>query len=564
MSNSEIVEIIELTTKLLELHAENEFKIKNYSIAAYNLDKVTQELALLTVAELAGLQGVGKSMAVKIEEIVKTGQLTELNELIVKTPEGVIEMFKIKGIGSKKIRLIWTELNITDTRELLLACQNGEVAKLKGFGEKIQAAIIESILFNQLNASKLRMDKAEVFANEILIKLKGYFDEDIEIVGQIPRKSQVVDLIQFLIKSDFPIQIQSKLQNLDFLVQTIADSSPFIWRGCVVGSHIPIEIIASKPIDFEQNKLIYNATEVHLAFNFGGSTLLSKTKSLKFENDFEFYQQIGLPFIIPSRREGVGEFEWFKHYNIDDLIQTEDLKGVLHNHSTYSDGQHTLKLMADYCLSNGYEYFGIADHSKSATYAKGLSEEKVFEQFKEIDEINKSYQNFRILKGIEADILGDGNLDYDADVLKHFDYVVASVHSNLKMNEEKAMSRVIKAIENPYTTILGHPTGRVLLTREGYPINHKKVIDACAANNVVIELNASPYRLDIDWRWIPYCLEKGVMISINPDAHEMKGIHDMNYGVAIAQKGGLVSNMTLNAKSLDEILVFLSKKSAIV
>jgi DNA polymerase (family X) len=252
--------------------------------------------------------------------------------------------------------------------------------------------------------------------------------------------------------------------------------------------------------------------------------------------------------------------EWAKTHQNDELVTWDNLKGILHNHSTYSDGKHSLERMATFCKELGFEYLGIADHSKSAGYANGLSVERVFEQHREIEKLNQQLAPFKILKGIEADILGDGSLDYDNAVLATFDYVVASVHSNLTMNYDKAMSRLVRAIENPYTTILGHPTGRLLLSRDGYPIDHKLIIDACAANKVVIEINASPWRLDIDWRWIGYCLEKGVMLSINPDAHETDGYFDMHYGVAIGRKGGLTSNMTFNAMTLTDIEVYLKNK----
>jgi DNA polymerase (family 10) len=266
-----------------------------------------------------------------------------------------------------------------------------------------------------------------------------------------------------------------------------------------------------------------------------------------------------LQYIVPELREGLAEVELAKENKLPELIKVEDLKGALHNHTTYSDGANTLKEMADYCKSLGYEYLGICDHSKTAFYAQGLSIERVLEQQQEIDQLNSQYQSFKILKGIESDILNDGSLDYPDDILKSFDFVVASIHSNLKMNEEKATERLIKAIENPYTNILGHPTGRLLLARTGYPINHKKVIDACSANKVSIELNAHPYRLDIDWRWIPYCLEKGIKISINPDAHHLLGLHDMYYGVCVARKGLLDKANCLNSFSLNDLNLFFKK-----
>ncbi len=256
-------------------------------------------------------------------------------------------------------------------------------------------------------------------------------------------------------------------------------------------------------------------------------------------------------------REGISELDWAKNKTLPKLISDTDLKGILHNHSTYSDGRNTLEEMALACRDLGMEYLGIADHSKTAVYAGGLYPKDVLAQHQEIDKLNTELAPFKILKGIESDILYDGSLDYEEEILKTFDFVVASVHSQLKMSKEKANTRLIKAIENPYTTILGHPTGRLLLSREGYPIDHHKIIDACAANNVVLEINANPLRLDLDWRHIQYALEKNVLLSINPDAHNTAGYHHMHYGVCVARKGGLTKDMTLNALSLSEIETFL-------
>ena len=279
-----------------------------------------------------------------------------------------------------------------------------------------------------------------------------------------------------------------------------------------------------------------------------------------YKSEEEIYSNLKIHYCEPELREGLFELEKAKAHTLPKLIEAIDLKGILHNHSTYSDGMNTLEEMAVYCKQLGYEYLGICDHSQTASYAGGLKVEQVLQQHDEIEKLNKQLAPFKIFKGIESDILGNGNLDYEDDILKTFDFIVASVHANLKMDEEKATTRLLKAIENPYTTILGHPTGRLLLGRPGYPINHKKIIDACAANKVVIELNAHPYRLDIDWRWIPYCLEKGVMISINPDAHQLKGYHDMNYGVNVARKGLLTKEHCFNSKNLQEIENYFNSK----
>ncbi|MFN5884071.1 MAG: PHP domain-containing protein, partial [Bacteroidota bacterium] len=268
----------------------------------------------------------------------------------------------------------------------------------------------------------------------------------------------------------------------------------------------------------------------------------------------------GLAFIEPEMREGLGEVEKARTNSLPLLIEHSHLKGILHNHTNYSDGANTLTEMAVFCKEAGFEYLGICDHSKSAQYAGGLSEATIIKQHAEIDALNKELAPFTIYKGIESDILGDGALDYSNDVLATFDFVVASVHSNLKMTEEKAMSRLLKAIENPYTDILGHPTGRLLLMREGYPVDFKTMIDACAANGVAIEINAHPYRLDLDWRWIDYALNKQVMLSINPDAHDTAGFYDMHYGINVARKGGLYKEMCLNAKDKNAFETWLQQR----
>ena len=245
-----------------------------------------------------------------------------------------------------------------------------------------------------------------------------------------------------------------------------------------------------------------------------------------------------------------------------ELLSLEDLKGPFHNHSNYSDGAYTIKQLADYCIEQGYEYLGLSDHSKSAFYANGLQEFQVAKQHEEIDKLNEELAPFKIFKGIESDILNDGSLDYENDVLASFDFIVASVHSNLNMDIQKATQRLIKAIENPYTTFLGHPTGRLLLRRKGYPVDHKKIIEACAANNVIIEINANPWRLDIDWRWVHFALDNGVVLSINPDAHEIEGFGDMKYGVYTGRKGGLTSEMTFNTWPLEKVENYLKDRKS--
>jgi DNA polymerase (family X) len=540
MLTEEIAQALKRTAQLMELYDENPFKIKSVANAAFKLNKTDIDLEGKTLQELEKIEGIGKSIAAKIIELQTTGTLKELEDLTNKTPEGVVDMLGIKGIGPKKVGQLWRELEIESIGELLYACNENRLITLKGFGAKTQAEVKKQIEFHQSNRGKFHYAAVEEFANNLVALLKKkYNTEFVSLTGAIRRKCEIIETIEILIAPDKAINIED-LENR---------------------TNIKIELITCAEKEFYSKLFETTATEGHLEeIRRQKVEGRSAETHMNFHSEEEIYQSLHLQYIEPELREGLNEVELAKENKIPKLIEVTDLKGILHNHSTYSDGQNTLKEMAEYCKELGYEYLGICDHSQSAFYAQGLKPESVLEQHAEIDELNKKLFPFKIFKGIENDILNSGSLDYTDDILKTFDFVVASVHSNLKMNEEKATERLIKAIENPYTTILGHPTGRLLLSRPGYPINHKKVIDACAKNGVIIELNAHPYRLDIDWRWIPYCLEKGVKISINPDAHEKQGYHDMYYGTCVARKGMLTKQMCFNTLSLTEITNYFEKR----
>jgi DNA polymerase (family 10) len=533
MSNDDICDALEISGKLLELHNENAFKVKAYANASYKLSKLRYDFEGKTLKEIESIEGIGKGIAAKIFELIETGTTLELKDLFAKTPEGVVQMLGVKGLGPKKVGMLWHELQIESVGELLYACNENRLITLKGFGAKTQASVKENIEFKLANVQKHHYASLDGPVNKLIESIcEQQPGIEIMAVGQLRRKCEVIDSIEILMdaeKTANTLELESQIP-------------------------IPINYIICKPEEFYYKLFENTATPEHLEKS--GFENISETH---FTDEEEIYSELNLQYIEPELREGLNEVTLAKENNIPELIQFEDLKGILHNHSLYSDGVHSLKEMADYCKELGYQYFGICDHSKTAVYAQGLSIESVLVQQKEIDKLNASYKDFKILKGIESDILSDGALDYPQDILKTFDFIVASIHSNFKMSEEQATKRLITAIENPYTSILGHPTGRLLLARPGYPINHKKVIDACAANKVHIELNAHPYRLDIDWRWIPYCLEKGVKISINPDAHHKDGFHDMYYGVCAARKGMLTKEMCLNALSLNELLLAFKK-----
>ncbi|WP_288425875.1 helix-hairpin-helix domain-containing protein [uncultured Spirosoma sp.] len=561
MNNAEIVDLLELTGRLMELHERDAFKTRAFQTAAFNLDKTTAELSQLPVDELVKLPGVGKSVAQKIHEINETGRLADLDALLAETPAGVLDMFRIKGLGVKKVRTLWRELGIDTLAELRTAGEEGRIASIKGFGASTQEKILDALTFLQEQQGKVRMDRADELAQRLREQLVPHFGR-VEISGQVRRRVQEVDTVQLLLQTTDPLSAMRTLRGLPNLTINERESSPFVWRGKAEGYDVAIELRLEAPDQLDRQLFIQSAAGAHLKQpGSAGVALLQAAYTSNDPSETAIYERAGLPYVVPEMREDDFAFRWSTQHHHTHLVTWEDLRGTLHNHSTWSDGKESVASMAAYTRELGLSYFGIADHSKTASYAHGLSVEQVLAQHKEIDQLNAGFgTDFRIFKGIESDILGDGSLDYDDEILAHFDYVVASVHQTLSMTLEKATSRLLRAIENPYTTILGHPTGRLLLAREGYPIDHRAIIDACAEHGVVIEINASPYRLDIDWRWIDYAMQRGVLLSINPDAHNLAGLLDMHYGVDVARKGGLTAEMTFNALPLDEMATYLQQR----
>lgn len=553
MTNKEIAGLFKLAGKLTELHDGNEFKVKSFMGNAFKIERLPQPLEHMSADDISKIEGIGKSTSAKITEILLTGTLKDLDELIAQTPVGVMEMLSVKGLGPKKVRTIWKELEVESVGELLYACYENRLITLKGFGEKTQEEVIKSIEFIQANSSKLLYAKLEPVALQLLEMIeKSGLTEKILLTGELRRRCSEVEKIEIVAVISYKEKLLSLLEPLKHSEVKFSVSEESI--SFRLSNLIPVEIFTCTNSNFYSVLFKTTSTPEHLE-------LLGNPDVSKVSSEEEIYQKVNWNFIIPELREGKFEKQLNEQNKLNDVVQLSDLCGILHNHSTYSDGVHTLEQMANYCKELGYEYLGISDHSQYAVYAKGLKPDQIIAQHEEINALNEKLKPFRILKGIEADILPDGSLDYNDEILASFDFIVASIHSAMKMDEAKATARLIRAIKNPHTTILGHPTGRLLLSRPGYPIDHKKIIDACAANKVVIELNANPNRLDIDWTWIPYCMEKGVMISINPDAHKMEGYYDMHYGTLAARKGGLTKQMTFNALSLEEIdKWFLEKK----
>ena len=554
MNNNQIAESFSLLAKLMDIHNENSFKAKSYAAAAFTIDKLTIQLSETPQDKIFGLKGIGESAGKKVIELLNTGVLQALEEMIAKTPPGVIEMLNIKGIGPKKISTIWKEMEIESIGELLYACKENRLKLYKGFGEKTQQNVTETIEFYLKSQGSFLYAQIEPVQELV----KSFFEKSfptnrIEFTGAYKRQLEIINELEIII--DTPIQnIETTFSGVEDF-ELIEKNEANLLFGLSVG--IKLRVYSSDKNDITKTAFLKGCAD-EFATEF-----IKQFPGIDYsacKNEEAIFSQASINFIPNCQRELSSTIEKAKQQALPDLLKIADIKGIIHSHSNWSDGSNTIEEMAKNAISKGFEYLVISDHSKSAFYANGLQIERLKEQHANIDTLNSQLAPFKIFKSIESDILNDGSLDYSNNILATFDLVIASVHSNLKMAEDKAMLRLINAIENPYTTILGHMTGRLLLSRKGYPVDHKRIIDACAANQVVIELNAHPSRLDIDWRHIDYALEKNVLISINPDAHSPEGFDDIRYGMLVAQKAMLTKEQNLSSFGLKELEEYLSDR----
>ena len=534
MTNKEIAYAFDDLANLMELHGEDEFRIRSYRNAYLTLRKTDGDLSAMSDDEIKGIKGVGNAIAAKIRELVTNGKMANLEKYKDKTPAGVQEMLEINGFGPKKVKQVWQEMGIESVGELWYACNENRLVEYKGFGLKTQEELLKKLDYFQKSRGKLHMDAADELAESvcahITATLPGAY---VSPVGEIRRRCPVISQVEILIgyngdispvlePNDMNLQ---KEENGKYFVQ-LAESTNIILHKCLA------EEFGSKLFRFTgTDEFVQGFADAHQGLEFRG-----------LRTEEEIFERANAAFVAPELRESA------RANAVPGLIQQSDLVGVLHVHTTYSDGLHSLKDMCERARDLGYDYIGITDHSQAAFYANGLKPDRLRQQWDEIDALNAEMGSFHILKGIESDILNDGSLDYEDAVLDQFDFIIASVHSNLRMSIDKATERVVKAIEHPKTTILGHPTGRLLLSREGHPLDWDAVFEACKKHQVAIELNAHPYRLDIDYTLIPQALSHGIPISVNPDAHSMSGLEVVKYGLAIARKGGLPKDMCLNAQ----------------
>jgi DNA polymerase (family 10) len=573
MNKKYFLELLEELILFLELSEANPFKIRALSNAERILKSVPEELdELLSSGKIMEIKGIGKGITQLIEEVIQSGTFSELEKLRAEIPVSLVELRKIPGMGPKKIKTVWKLLNIVTIGELEYACRENRLRDLPGFGIKIQEKILNGIKFLQKYNHQFLLSTAEQQATDFLNKLKDISQTmSCEIAGSLRRKMEYVDQIDII--------VENKNENLDLFKQKLKTAAVINELSYENGQKIILKLVSGITVNLwfattqefpfifreltgsrEHNEVLKNYAKSQ-NFQLDANMLLDpNSNKMVCGSEEDIFRSLNLQPIPPELRENRGEILFAAQSIIPVLVEITDIKGVIHTHTNYSDGANTIEQMAITCKNKGYEYLVISDHSKSAFYANGLSEQKINQQHQEIDKLNQNLNGFRILKSIEADILSDGSLDYNDEVLARFDLVIASIHSKFNMTEEEATQRILKAMENPYVTILGHPTGRLLLSREGYPVDMKKIIDQAAETGIAIELNANPHRLDIDWRLLPYTKEKGVKISINPDAHQTEGIDDIKFGIYIARKGWLEPSNILNCSTAEELLEFAKKR----
>ncbi|WP_434655543.1 DNA polymerase/3'-5' exonuclease PolX [Thermoanaerobacterium thermosaccharolyticum] len=563
MDKKTVINILNEIGLLLELKGENPFKSRAYYNAARTIEVLDDDIdALVKDNRLKDVKGIGDALNKKITELITTGRLEYYENLRASIPEGLIEMLKIPGLGPKKIKTLYDKLDIKTVGELEYACVENRLVELPGFGEKTQKKILEGIQFiKQFSGKHLFMD---AYLDATLLK-QYLIDSGLiircEIAGSLRRREEIVKDIDILATTESPEKLMDVFTKYEGIMDIVAKGETKTSITLKSGINVDLRVVKDEEYPYalhhftgskEHNTAMrHRARQMGIKMNEYG--LFKGDLLIKCRDEEEIFNNLNLSYIPPELRENMGEIEAAEKGLLPVLIEEKDIKGVFHVHTIYSDGANTLSEMVNAARDRGYKIIGITDHSKSAFYANGLKEEDILRQLDEIDELNHKYADIKILKGIESDILKDGSLDYDEDILRRFDFVIASVHSNFKMSKDDMTERIIKAIKNKYTKIIGHLTGRLLLARDGYDLDVYKVIDSAAEYGKIIEINSSPYRLDMDWRYIKYAKEKGVKFAICPDAHRIEGLDDIKYGIGIARKGWLEAKDVINTYDADEL-----------
>ncbi|MDA1027564.1 MAG: helix-hairpin-helix domain-containing protein [Bacteroidetes bacterium] len=559
MTNKEIARPLKETAALIELTGGNPFRARALDNAARIIERLeTAVPELISTGELANIKGIGAGLVAQIEEILAYGSFELRDDILGGLPPGLLDVLSVKGLGAKKARTLWQSLGIQSLDDLEAAALAGRIAELDGFAEKSQQTILENIGSIRSYQGKRRIADAWVDALRLKALLQAHpAVKQAIFAGEISRLMEVVETISIVVISDLgrAVDICQHL-NLNFEISSGPDK---IRATASLSDGLLVEIIFVE--EAKAGRVLFEAIgPKSFVDSFG-----LEDGAPHFRSEAEIFNSKKVPYLAPELRDLPSAFDRAETLSKLSLLEYAELHGIIHNHSTYSDGAHSLREMSLAVRNGGFGYFGICDHSQSLKIASGMSIATVHKQKAEVGRLNTEFASdggapFRVFFGVESDILTDGRLDYPDDVLAAFDFIVASVHIGFKMSEKEATERIIKAISNPYTTVLGHPTGRLILKREGYPINHQAVLEACAYYGVAVELNANPYRLDLDWRWIETATALGVLVSINPDAHSVDQLDLMKWGALVARKGGLTASQCLNALTAPQFDAFLQAK----
>ena len=548
MTNKAVARQLALTADLIELTGGNPFRARAYASGARTVERLEAPVATLAASgELSGVKGIGKGLVADIEELLASGTLASTDALLQSLPPGLPEVMRVKGLGVKKVRTLWQDAGVTSLDQLEGAAVSGRLAELPGFGAKTVQNLLDAIEHLKAYRGKAHLRDAVGPALAVRQRLRAA-GLRADLAGAVRRQCNVVDALD-LVAVGTPAQIAEALGGGRAEADRVEGAIPL---------GLPLTVFAATAQTYGRVLWERTGPREHVdAFTeaHGAPTDVAEEQ--------EVYTAAGLhPIPAPLRDDP----HWLTvaREPLPTLVRTGDLRGTIHNHTTASDGAHTLREMCDAARERGLTYFGVCDHSRSLQIAHGLSLDEMEEQIARVDALNAAYADegvdFRVFAGSEVDILSDGAMDYPDDLLARLDLVVASVHTGFSMTEDEATARVVAAVSNPYVDVLGHPTGRLLLRREGYPLDHEAVLDACAEHGVAVELNAHPFRLDLDWRFVRAATERGVPVSINPDAHATDGLDDTRWGVASAQKGGLTAADSLTSKSADDLGAWLTAR----
>jgi DNA polymerase (family 10) len=560
-SNKAIAAVLREVALYKELKGENPFKVRAFEGAAHSVETHPEEVALLAKeGTLETIKGVGKGVAEVIREYIEVGHSSQLEQLRSSFPQSIAELFRVPGMGPKKIKAVWESLGVSSIGELEYACMENRLISLEGFGEKSQEKILKAIAFIKLHQDRRLYSEALEVAEDILDTLR---EHEPSIAGSLRRGKNTFKDIDILVVSDET----GDAEKLRSELLSLADEDGVIASGTTKvsvrrhGLQVDFRIVEKRsfPTAFQhftgskEHNTIIRARAKRIGLKLNEYGVFRDENPLDVSSEQDVYRALDLEYIPPEIREGEDEVDASEKGTLPVLMQGEDIHGMIHVHSTYSDGSNSIEALAEECKRLGYSYLCISDHSRSAFYAHGLSIEALRAQIEEVKRVNAKLDTFRVFCGVESDILSDGGLDYPDDVLRELDFVIGSVHSRLMMSSEEATDRLLKAIANPYLTILGHMSGRLLLSREGYGFDEDSILEALGENGVVLEHNCNPHRLDPDWPFMKRAKRMGVLVSVNPDAHSLEGFSDMRYGITMARKAWLEKKDVLNCMTAEEI-----------